>query len=491
MRSVHACLALVLLAAASAGGPAVAETVVGPGVAPEITIYGDFALVRERRSVRLAESPTQLAFTGVSRALQPETAAVQVAEGETVKPADVRILDQTFAFNLMSQQSLLEQSVGKEVSVAVTNPATGRDILERARVLSAQNGLVLEIAGKIHVGTPGRIVFDGLPGNLRAQPTLLVTASGPVGSDIPLALSYITGGLGWRADYVAAYDPEGGRLDLTGWATVTNTAGVAFKDARLKLAAGDVHRASAPPRPVPRGARMEMAMAAAPQAEASAPQSVAGLNIYPIGRPVSLSPGESKQIALLRAVNLPVKRDYVVRGEPWFYTTAMTGQRQEGRAEIEIAIRNEGRKAPKGKGAPEATDVPALGIALPAGVVRAYGDDVDGAAQFLGEDRIDSVAEGGEFRLHLGRDVELPTVREQVSFVRASDTIALSVWRLTLRNAKAKPVSVKISEPVGGAWEIAKENQAHVKSAAGTPEWTLTVPPKGETVLEYTVKSTS
>ena len=258
----------------------------------------------------------------------------------------------------------------------------------------------------------------------------------------------------------------------------------------MRLAAGDVNRV-APPRPMPmmRAQKMEMAMAAAPAQDSSVTnRSFEGLNIYTIPRPVTLLPGESKQLALMRATNLPAKREYVVRGQPWFYTNSMVGQHQEGRAEIEVTVKNEGRKAPA-KGKQASAEPEGLGGPLPAGVVRAYGQDQDGAPAFLGEDRIDHVAEGGEIKLHFGRDLDVPTTRDQVNYVKASEKISLTVWRIVMRNTKAKPVTVRVSEPISGEWEISKENLPHTKATSGAAEWTVPLPPKGEMVLEYTVKT--
>ncbi len=481
---------LLAIACAPAQG---ADVAVAPGSEPELTIYnGDLGLVRERRIVRLTDGENRLAFGGVSRNLQAETADLALDANDKVKPADLRIFDQTFAFNLMSQESLLEQSVGKEISIVTTNPGNGRDITERAKVLSVQNGLVLEIAGKIHTGiSPGRIVFDALPPNLRATPTLLVTASGPAGVDIPLELSYLTAGLGWHADYVANYDTDSNRLDLTGWATVTNTTGISFNNAKLKLAAGDINRVQQPQPPRP---QMRMAMAASAKADAMPEaQSLGGLNLYPVARPVTLGTGETKQLALLRATSIAAKRDAVVRGQTWFYTTQLGEPRQEGRAEIEVVVKNEGRARPaRGKAAEPApaADTAGLGVALPPGVVRVYGQDSDGAAQLLGEDRIDHTAEGSEIRLHLGRDIDLPVVREQLSFVHASDQMLFSVWRVTVRNTKSKAANVRVVETIPGAWDVTKENLPHTKNAAGQAEWALAIPAKGTAILEYSVRTT-
>jgi len=495
MGSVRATLAVLSLMTAPA---LAAETPVAAGANPEITVYADdLALVHDRRTFRLTTPETRFAFAGVSARLKPETAFLSVVSNPQVKAADVKLLDQTFAFHVISQQSLLEQSVGQDVSVVSTNPATGRDVSDRAKVVSVRDGLVLDMGGKIYTGAPGRLVFDGLPENLRPAPALLVTAAGPVGKDITADLSYLTNGLDWHADYVAHYDGEGDRLDLTAWAMVTNATGVDFKDAKLKLAAGEVNRVKAPPSPMPMRAMMMRAdvPAAAAEAAPSAPnapsQALDTVRLYTIARPTTLANGESKQLLLLQVNNLAVKHEYIVRGQPWYYTAPLPTHTEQGGAEIEVTVKNEPRsegKSVKGKETKESRDG-SLGMALPAGVVRAYGDDDGGATQFLGEDKVDAVVPGGDMHLHLGRDAELPVTREQLSIVHATDTISISAWRLSFKNAKSKPVTVRVEEPVSGAWEIPKETVAHTKNAAGLPEWSVTVPARGDVVLEYSIKT--
>jgi hypothetical protein len=244
-----------------------------------------------------------------------------------------------------------------------------------------------------------------------------------------------------------------------------------------------------------RAAQAQVAMGPVAPA-ATKPEDVEGLHLYAVDRPVTLATGESKQLILIRTVSLPVKREYVVRGRPSFYVTSMAGQPVQGGAEIEATFKNETPKAEarstKGKGAKgdDAEEVAAgLGIPLPAGTVRAYGEDESGAPQFLGEDHIDHVPEGGDVRLRLGRDLDIPVVREQTAFARASDTVTVTGWRITVRNTKAKTVTVRVDEPLSANWEIARESEGHTTSADGTPEWLLTVPPKGMAVLEYNVKA--
>lgn len=461
-------IVLTVLAAAAAA----AETAVPPAArtAVELTIYEqDLALIKDRRTLTLPADSADLAFTGVSGQMQAETALLRVVSG-----AALTVAEQAFDFDVISPDKLLRRSVGGEVTVISTNPATGRDTVERAKVISVENGLVLEIAGKIHTEAPGRIVFDALPDDLRTSPTLVVAVTGTAGAESQVELSYLSGGLSWRADYVADYDADARRLDLTGWATVMNTAGVDFTGARLKLVSGQVNRAAGPREPKVMMRAMEMA-AAAPMADGVAPQELGAFHLYDFAPAVDLAANQTKQLALMEASGISVSQEYVVRGQPNFYFGQMQGPPQPTNAETVIAFKN----AAAAK----------LGLPLPAGVVRVYGADASGAAQFLGEDRIGHVPEGGEVRITLGRDFDITAERQQMSFVRAAENLALSVWRIALRNAKDAAVTVRVAEPLQGDWEILKETQAHTKTDANTAEWLIEVPAKGEAVLEYNVRT--
>jgi hypothetical protein len=55
--------------------------------------------------------------------------------------------------------------------------------------------------------------------------------------------SYLTSGLDWRADYVVVLSRGDTRADLNGWVTITaNKSGTSYRNAELKLGAGDVNR---------------------------------------------------------------------------------------------------------------------------------------------------------------------------------------------------------------------------------------------------------
>jgi hypothetical protein len=206
-----------------------------------VTIYNnDVALVQDVRPLDLANGRVRQSFPDVSARIRPETVSLTVA--------DAAIVEQNFDYDLLSPSSLMEKAVGETITLIRTNPATGAETRERAKVLAVNGGVVLEIGGHVEVlrddGLPVRAVFDRVPESLRARPTLSVTLASARSGLRPATLSYLSSGLGWSADYVALFDDKSGKVDVQGWITLRNTSGTTFTNARTLLVAGDVGSAA-------------------------------------------------------------------------------------------------------------------------------------------------------------------------------------------------------------------------------------------------------
>ncbi len=227
-----AAAALVAGAAAAAEKPVPQDNRTGLAV----TLYADgFGLIKDRRTVSLDAGANTLAFEGVSARMIPSSALVRAESG-------IRVLEQNFEFDLITPQTLLQRSVGKTIRVIRTHPTTGEDVIEPAEVLAAGQGTVLRIGDRIETGVPGRLVFDSIPEGLRAEPALLLEVDSAAALERELQLAYLTDGLKWRAEYVVELDPKGDKLDLSAWASLSNSTGTAFSDADVQLVAGDVRR---------------------------------------------------------------------------------------------------------------------------------------------------------------------------------------------------------------------------------------------------------
>ncbi len=259
-----------------------------------VTIYNqDLALVKDTRKVKLKSGLNALAMRDVSAQIRPETALLRSINA----PGSLSLLEQNFDFDLLTPEKLLEKYVGKTVTIVKTNPATGAETSEQATVLSTNNGVVLKMGNRIVTGIPGRIEYADLPANLRDRPTLITQINNKGAQDQTVELSYLTGGLGWKADYVAELNDKEDKLDLSGWVTLTNTSGASYKNAKLQLVAGDVNRVQRNMAPMVKAMRME-SMAA----DAAAPMQEEGLleyHLYTLDRPTNIMENQTKQVALL------------------------------------------------------------------------------------------------------------------------------------------------------------------------------------------------
>jgi hypothetical protein len=437
-----------------------------------VTIYNEnLALVKDGRKLKLDRGANLLAWREVSAQMRPETALLRSLSN----PAGLKLVEQNFDFDLLTPQKLLEKYVGREVSVISVNPATGAEKRENATVLATNGGVVLKFADRIETGVPGRLAFSGVPDNLRDKPTLVIMLANASAGEQNMELSYLTGGLSWKADYVAELNEKDDRLDINGWVTLTNRSGAAYPNARLQLVAGDVNLVQeelARGRPVPLMAKTAMAEAADMSQEA-----LFEYHLYTLERPTTIADNQTKQVALMSAAAVPVKKELLLEGQNYYYSGQYgeLGQRLKAGVFVEFANKGEG-----------------LGIPLPKGVVRVYKKDSKGNAQFIGEDRIDHTPKNETVRLKLGEAFDVTADRKQTDFKKLGGTsrynyVFESAYQVTIKNAKSEAVMVKVAEPMPGDWQVQSESHPHTKAASNTAVWNITVPAEGKSVLTYRV----
>lgn len=471
-------LLLSAVASVLAAAPAfAAEIAVPPGGPGSVTLTvhgGDTALVRETRAVSLPAGESDLAFPDV-----PSTAdASSVRLASADEGAPLMVLERSLAADVPSLRRLLELSVGQEIGVLVSDQ--GADAPPRraaATVLSVAEDVVLEMEGTIRVGLPGALVLDALPDGLRPSPTLLATVETEAAGPRTLALTYLAGGLTWSADYTLDLTASMDGADLAGWATLTNTSGRTFQEARITLAAGQVATVR---HDQDMGGMMmmraEMARAA-PMPSAPKAEAQGGLHFYPLERPVTLAHRQTRQVALAHAPAITVATRHVVpaTGHPGLYLDQGAAD-SPTHAARRLVVTN--------------TADAGLGLPLPAGVVRVYQAGPDGAPRFLGADHVDHLAIGGEAVLTLGEDFDVTAERRRTAFRRLGDRLVETEHAVTLRNGKPdRAVEVRVEAMVPGDWEILAESIAHERESAHRVVWTVPVPAAGEATLTYTVRT--
>jgi hypothetical protein len=439
-----------------------------------VTIYNDnLALVKDRRSLELPVGESTLAFREVSAMMRPETALLQNGSQQQ----DLVVIEQNFDFDLLTPQKLLEKYVGRTIGIIKTHPTTGEETEEKGTVLSTNNGVVVRVGDRIETGmSGGRLIFPDVPENLRDKPTLVMQLASKTAAPQDLELSYLTGGLGWQADYVAELDNDESRLNLLAWVTLTNTSGTSYKNARLQLVAGDVHQVA----PVfeKRFSEQAVDITYAAEAPRMAQESLFEYHLYTLARPTSILENQTKQVALLQAENISSSKEYLLRGQDYYYRNRSGDLGSKIKVAVYLSFDN--------------TKAENLGQPLPKGIVRVYKQDSMGSVQFVGEDRIDHTPENETVRLRLGYAFDITADRKQTDFKKLAgfseyNYVFESTYRIELKNGKDAAVAVRIVEPVPGDWEILSENHAHKKISASEAEWLVTVPAKGSAELLYRV----
>ena len=448
------------LLSVSSGGPAVAadRTV-------SVTIYNDnLALVQDRRDIDIKGGRQRLEFQDVSAQIRPETAALAAA--------DISIVEQNFDFDLLTPAKLMEKAVGREVTIVRVNPATGAETREQALVLATNAGVVLKIGPRIEVlrddGLPVRVIFDKVPDNLRARPTLSVTVIGGHAGTRPATLSYLTPGLGWRADYVALYNEADGKIDVQGWVTLTNSSGVTYDNAQTLLVAGSPTQVDGGGRQ-PNYYRGQQPRPTLQQAgtESGSRERLGDYYLYPLAERTTIANLQTKQVSFLDVHGVPAEHGYEFRNR-WL-GTAETPQSAK-------SVYSFSTSAHAG-----------LGDQLPAGVLRFYMRDKRGDPQFIGESRIDHTPMGSTLSLATGDafDVKVRAVVDKRTRLSTFDW--QSDMRYELSNALPRPVTVKLlQEGLWGDSRITAESQKSTRRSAETAEWTVTVPANGKSSLTAT-----
>jgi hypothetical protein len=430
-----------------------------------VTVYNDGrGLVREERALVLPAGPAEVRFMDVAARIEAPTVHVAALDGGALT-----VLEQNYEYDLLSPEKMLEKFVGETVVLVQQRLQASSTVEEEvpARLLSANQGTVWEIGGRIVTNPPvSRYLFPSVPRNLIAQPTLVWQVTAPAAGRRRIEAAYLTGGMSWRADYVLVLDNAEEKAALQGWVTVDNKAGATFDAARLKLVAGDVHRA---PAEVPEA--MAMRLPAAPKAM---PQEEAlfEYHLYTLPHTTSLKQNQTKQVQLLSAEGVRLVKEYVLRGGGFYFRSLWGG---ESREKVRAFL---GFKNAAGGG---------LGVPLPKGVVRVYKKDRGGSAQFIGEDRIDHTPRDEDVRLELGNAFDVVAERKQTDFRQLAGAFE-SAYRIALRNRKETPVTVTVIEPVGGDWTMVQNSHPFEKSAAFEARFQVSVPAGQEAVLTYRVR---
>jgi len=432
----------------------------------EVTVYNsNLGVVKEYRDTFLNKGLNDVLYKGVASGIDTTSVKLKSLDGV------IDVWEQNYRFDLVSLNKILEKYVDKKIT-AYQLYGDKKELVEGTLLSFSGNQIILrDSEGNIKTLSTNNFVLPELPEGLITKPTLQwLIDSGEAGNHT-LELSYMTSGMSWRADYVLVTNEDDTLLDLNGWVTVTNNAGTTFKDASLKLVAGDVNRVRDP------SYSEDVLYAEVTKAGGTsqfAEESLFEYHMYDLQRKTTLRDREQKQVSLLEASGVDVEKEYVyddIRG--WWWYGSSYSSSGDKKVDVMLNFIN--------------SEENNLGIPLPAGVMRVFKEDSEGRLQFIGEDSIDHTPKDETLRISLGQAFDIVGERKQMDFNLLSQWYEYS-WEVELRNHKDEDITVTVVERTSGDWDIVRENVDHVKESNNLIKWRVPVKANDEAKLTYTIR---
>jgi hypothetical protein len=488
--------ALVSLSAAAEPPGATALTIyssASPGaIAPETFRFPGrggvpgYAVVRQEREIELARGRNEVKFSDVAALIDPTTVMFE----SLTDPNGTAVLEQNFQFDLVSTDKLLQKYIDRPIAVEqvrgqATESFTGT-------LLSTQGGIVLKRDdGSVQILPHNAgVKLPALPGGLITRPTLVWNVEAKNSGRQRTRVAYQTQGITWWADYNVIF-AEGRnrgdcRLDIGAWVSIVNTTGASYSDAKLKLVAGEVHRATGGGR-VSKARQAQAAAAGPVMADGFAEKAFFEYHLYTLGRATTLPDNSTKQIELFPvARGVPCERTLVYYGRPdgghGFLPSPATDRNYGVQTNKQVDVYLQFRNAAAAN----------LGMPLPRGRVRvSKPDPADKTLEFIGEDAIDHTPRNENVLLKLGSAFDVVGERRQMDFkVDTSRRTMSEDIEIKLRNAKKEPVEVQVKEVLYRwvNWEITSKTHAFRKDDARSVYFPVTVPPGEEVTARYSVR---
>lgn len=468
---------------------AIVQSSIDDQASVEVSVYNsNIGLIKELRKVQLSGGDGEIRFMDVPSGIIPETVYVQsLAAG-----SKFTVYEQNYEYDLLNEQKLLSKYIGKTIKLVDVKKESGTKEVVEAVLLNngcAGTGFsfpgirndgdaagcqqVYKIKGEIYLGYPGYKVLPEIPEGMVLRPTLSWLYRAAQSKEETLEVSYLTNNITWKADYVGVLSKDDAFIDFSGWVTVDNNSGVGYKNARLKLIAGEINRVQPafPMEGLAAAGAMDMAKsfrAAEPQFKQ---QQLFEYHMYDLQRPTTLKNQQSKQIQLLQALKVGVQKEYLV-----FAKNAFRYNSSDNKVPVEVHVRFKNTKQNN------------MGMPVPEGVVRVYKRDNDDKVQFVGEDRIKHTPQDEDIKIMLGKAFDVVAERKQTEARQVSVAIREEAFTVTVRNHKDKDVTVGIIESINQGGAVVENSHPFKKEDAFTIRFDVVVPKNGEAVVKYRVR---
>lgn len=444
----------------------------------ELTVYNQgLGFVKDIRLVDLKKGTQGVRIEDVAQLIDASSVGFKCLNN----PGSVSVLEQNYQYDLVSPEAILQKSIGKRIRLTRT-VGNSKETVEGTLVSSPNavvntgggseyqyNGLVLKTDdGRILLSPQGEIDVMEMPEGLISKPSLLWQVESADDQNAKMELSYLTKGISWSANYVLTLNTTG-LGDLQGWATIDNRSGASFKDAQLKLMAGELNIVRDQP-VFNTVSQATPASAAAIPAEGFRESGLFEYHLYTLQRPATIKNNESKQLSLLEGFNIPVTKIVAFDG----YANSGDEQVQNLDSNVRIKFVNDEKSH--------------LGMPMPAGKVRLYQRDKAGSVQFLGEDQIDHTPKGETLRLTVGKAFDVKATHKRTTWTKVSKNLTRMDFEVEVRNRKQEAQTVYLYEHLDGDWKITKKTQDYIKDDSNTIVFEVKLAAGQVGTVKYTVE---
>lgn len=370
-----------------------------------LTIYNnDLGVVRETRSILLKKGISDVKITDVPERINPSTVKIKL---------NGKVLEQNYKYDLANINSILSKYIDKEIILVKDEKEISGILISASAnqiVLKRNDGGIIMVTNL----NDYRLMTSSLPDNLITRPTLVWKIESDKEGAQNAEMTYHTGGMSWKTEYVAVLSDDEKTMSLDSWVNISNTSGLSYNDAEVKLVAGKVNTVNE-----------EMGgyasnMDYSRKLSLMAPREITETplfeyHLYTIPGKTSLADNEDKQIALYNSEKISVNKILNVS------TSEYTANQEKQDVNVVIEFLNSKSNN--------------LGMALPAGIVRMHKTSGKNA-EFIGEDQIDHTPKDEKIKLRIGKSFDITAKQDLVSQETLSERIVEKEFKVKLANRK-------------------------------------------------------
>ena len=423
-----------------------------------VTVYNsNLGVVKDVREMDIGSGVSIIQLTDVAERIDPTSVKIKL---------DGEVLEQNYQYDLVSLDKILRKYIDKDIQLIGEND----EVLDGRLLSSYGSQVVLQKKEGGLVMLPNvskyRFSVESLPEGLITKPTLIWTVNSNQSGSQEVEVTYQTTGMSWHAEYVALLNADDTALDLNSWVSIDNSSGTTYKNARLKVVAGDVNRVQQGRGVWDDNVQYEMAMTKS--AQAFEEKAFFEYHIYDLQRPTTIANNETKQISLFEAENVRADKKY------YYYSRAQGGTTQ-GKVSVIVEFENKEGNS--------------LGIPMPKGKVRVYKSDGE-SVEFVGEDLIDHTPKNEKVKLKIGEAFDIVVEEVQTENRKITNKVYEQSWSLTFRNRKEESIVIDVERYLGINWEILNSSLDYEKKDAQNIKFKVPVNADGEKVLKFKVRYT-